>query len=485
MRNVSTTLVLLLLAFVLQGAWAQSTINDQQQLNATTQAPNTGAEPTATGPAAGQASDFPPLSGLDEPSLEPNVAARSFLLYGAQASELADTNAGNSLRRNGTPIVGVTHLLGTAGLQRLWEHYQVGLDYVGGGAFYAGSVRDNSQMHELKFDARTTWRTGALTLRDTASYLPDGTFGGSFGAAGGLGGGGLGGISGAGLGGASGERFSFFGANTFGSLGTFPRINNLAVLDFQQLLSPRSAVTMAGGYKYLHFTESTGGLFIDSRSIFAQAGYNYSINRRNKVALVYGFQHFEFPSAAGATFVTHLAQLMYGHQISGRMDLLVGVGPQLTSLNSPQEGNTLRLSASGRASLRYKFPRTSLIMSYDRYNSASSGFFAGETTDLARFTVERPIRRRWTAAVHVGYSHHKRLQVASVGVNAGSYQAGLAGFRMSRTFSRSLSGFVLYNFNEVALDPSFCGSAATCNRTSIRHIVGVGLTWHPHAIRLD
>lgn len=475
------SLVLLMVLLSVGWSWAQS--SDPTQAS-DTQTSNSGATPAmGQEPNPPSASQFPPLSGLDEASLEPNVAARSFLVLGAQASELMDSNASNNLGRN-SALTGVTHLLGSAALQRLWERYQVGLDYVGGGALYAGSVRQNAQMHELSFEARTSWRTGALTLRDNFSYLPDGTFGGGFGEAGALGGTGLGGVGG-GLGGGSGNRFTFFGGNTFGALGAFPRVNNLSVLDLAQSLSPRSSFTLAGGYNFMHFTKSTGGLLIDSRSTTGQAGYDYTINRRNKVALIYGYQHFQFPSANGLSFVTQVAQVLYGYQLTGRMDLLVGAGPQFTHLSSTTGGSTLKLSASGRASLRYKFSRASLTMSYDRYNSVASGFFAGARTDMARLTYQRPLGRRWSATAHAGYEHNRRLQAATVAVNASSFQTGFAGLRIGRVFSRSLQGFVFYDFNDLDIAKDFCGAALSCNRTSIRHVAGLGLTWHPHAIRLD
>jgi hypothetical protein len=72
-----------------------------------------------------------------------------------------------------------------------------------------------------------------------------------------------------------------------------------------------------------------------------------------------------------------------------------------------------------------------------------------------------------------------------VGVQAGSLQTGFAGLKFSRVFSRSLTGFVFYDFNELDLARDFCGTTLSCNRTTLRHVVGLGLTWHPHAIRLD
>lgn len=482
-----TSFIRLLLVVVLAVACARSQSSNDQAQTDNQQGTGSAATPAAGElPSAPQQSQFPPLSGLDEATLEPNVAARSFLVYGGELNEVADTNANNSLHRS--PVIGATHVVGTGGLQRLWERYQVALDYIGGGAFYEGTVRNNTQMHELNFDARAVWRTGALTLRDAARYLPDGTFGGGFGGGGGLTGGGGTGIGAGGFGGfggSTGERFGLFGANSFGAVGAFPRVTNLTILDLQQGLSPRSAVTLAGGYNLTHFTQDTEGLLIDSHGIFAQAGYNRTLNRRNQIALVYGFQHFQFPQAGGLGFTTNVAQFVYGHQISGRMDLLLGAGPQFTRLSSVTGGTTLKLSASARASLRYRFTRSTLSFVYDRFNTAAAGFYAGATTDTARLSFERPIQRRWTVGGQLGYEHQQRLQSANVGVNAGSYQAGFASVRMSRVLSRSLNAHVFYSFNELALDQSFCGPVQQCSRISNRNIVGAGLAWHPHAIRLD
>jgi hypothetical protein len=46
---------------------------------------------------------------------------------------------------------------------------------------------------------------------------------------------------------------------------------------------------------------------------------------------------------------------------------------------------------------------------------------------------------------------------------------------------------VFYQFHELWFDRGFCGGASSspCNHISSRHVAGVGLSWHPHAIRLD
>src|SRR5256884_7635560 len=85
--------------------------------------------------AAPVSNDNPPLSGLDQPSLEPRAAARSFLIPGAHVSQSLDTNVGSG----GPHINGITRALGRLTFQKLWSPYDGGLGYGGGGGFFSPS----------------------------------------------------------------------------------------------------------------------------------------------------------------------------------------------------------------------------------------------------------------------------------------------------------------------------------------------------------
>ncbi|MBV8894319.1 MAG: hypothetical protein JO266_20485 [Acidobacteria bacterium] len=467
----------------------QSSDQTSQTTDQTPSAANGAAPSAGQQPVPSLSSEFPPLSGLDEGTLEPNVAARSFLVFGAQAGESAVTNAGNNL--NGGPnVTAVTHVLGDAALQRFWSRYETALSYVGGAAFYSGNrFINDTQVHTLAFDSRVVWRTGALTFRDRASYMPEGSFGGGFTGAGGIvsGLGGLGGLGagvGAGLG-AGGGQLGFFGQGFLAGFGTIPLFTNLATLDLQEALSPRSAFTLAGGFHFIHFIKATGGLLIDSQQTTAQAGYNYRLSRRSQIGAVYGYQHFHFPIPGAGGFQVHILNLLYGYQLSGRLHLTLGAGPQFTEFNSITLGHTTRLSAMGRAALDYKFPRTRVTLSYLHFDSAGSGLFAGARTDLAHLDVMRPLSRRWDFWGDVGYNHSVRLQAVNFGVPAGSFQSGYVGARLSRVFSRSLQGFVSYQYTTLAFDRSVCVNSASCGRVAQRHVATIGIAWRSRPYRLD
>jgi len=205
---------------------------------------------------------------------------------------------------------------------------------------------------------------------------------------------------------------------------------------------------------------------------------------------VYGYQGFRFSPTAGAgtAFHTNVVQVMYGHRISGRMDFLAGAGPQITSItNFTLFGpvGTNRVSVAGRASLRYRFPKTSMDLAFERYTTSGSGLFAGAQSNTVRLAANRPITRVWNGFVDVGYSHNSRLQPAAAGVNANTYGFGFAGLGARRSLGRNFGVFGSYQFSELYFDSSFCSGLSPCNRTSQRHAATFGLDWTPRPIRID
>lgn len=492
--------------------------------------------PVATGQATGQTgpvpaygqensplttNENPPLSGIDLPSLEPNAAPLSYLQPGATVSETIDSNAANVIG-GGTRFSSITRGLGSIALRRLWSHYDLALDYVGGAAYYSLRGQGAKLLQQMDVDQKITWRRGALSLRDSFSYLPEGNFGASYGSLGSADIGSLGNTS----------FGAFFGGNALGTFGLTPRITNVSLADVQENLTPKSSITAAGGYAFTHFYSnelSTGTPFLGVKQISAQAGYDHLLSAHTQIALQYGYQAFDY-SVAGLAFHSHVVQAMYGHRVTGRMDFLVAAGPQLTYLDSQSAvcadptlpanaicqllGNAIlpvvthetRLGVAGQVHLRYKFPRTALDLSYQRYMTGGSGLFAGAQSDIARLAVNRPLSRVWSVFADLGYARNSRVQQLSAqalatcvyagqqnplglplcpGVNASHYQYGFFGAGLHRQFGHDFHGFAAYQYNRLAFDNSYCAGVASCSNSSNRHSITFGLDWTPRPIRLD
>jgi hypothetical protein len=509
MRKISHILSLLLLA--LGTAFAQESGNPQ-----TTPAPEGGQSSQTPVPAYGQenppppVSENPPISGLDVPGLEPHAAPLSYLQPRVDVMETADSNVGNGLGTSAVHSVG--RAFGGVDLQRLWKNYKLALDYTGGVGYYSSRGLGARQVHELELDQRINWKRGQLGIRDSFGYLPEGNFGSAYGSMNGLGQ-----LLGAGsFGGGS----ILAGNSVFGALGDVPRINNLALVDVVENLTPKSSVTASVGYAFVHYTESvnsqilganlTGPVvsFIGNSQETGEVGYDRILGPHDQAAIVYAYQNFDF-SVSGAAFHVQIAQLMWGHRISGRMDLVVGAGPQLTSIHDVQQecsvllvppaqcGNfdgllltttldTTRLSGAGRASLRYKFPKTGVALTYQHRNTSGSGFFAGAQSDIVTLSANRPLSRIWSMTFDAGYSKNKRLQLLAGGVPGSSFNDGFAAIALHRKLGRAFHVFASYQFNELAFDSSFCiANGGPCSRISQRHVGTIGLDWTPRPIRLD
>jgi hypothetical protein len=454
--------------------------------------------------AAPPVSENPPISGLDLPNLQPHAAPLSYLQPGAHVSESVDSNIENSL--GGSEARSLTRAEGSLDLERLWSHYDLSLDYLGGVGNYDVHGIGIRQIEELGLYQKVSWKRGELGIRDAFSYLPEGNFGSSYGSAA---------SQGAGLGGAG----VFYGGSALGALGQVPRIINLSLLDAVETLTPKSSITATVGYGFVHFLQNdpgTGNPFIGGSQISGELGYSRILGPHDQGALVYGYQGFTF--STGETLHSNVMQLLWGHRISGRMDFLVAGGPEFIKLDNELSpvtnltsadifppcvleanltvecpSNRLIISAAGRSRLRYQFSKAALDASYEHYVTSGSGFFAGAKTDIVHLSLGRPLNRVWRIHGDIGYSRSSRLtpqQCSSStkgcpGVAGSTYQTAFAGLGVDRNFGRNFHAFATYQFNELVLDSSFCGQTGTCNRISNREVGTIGLDWAPRPIRLD
>jgi hypothetical protein len=457
--------------------------------------------------------DNPPLSGLDLPSLQEHAAPLSYLQPGATFSESASTNIGNTV--GGSDFGSITRGLGTLDLRRLWSHYDLALDYMGGVAYYNKGGIGWRQLQSLGIGQKIEWKRGQLSLRDNFSYLPEGNFGASYGSLGSVGTAGIGSVPG-----------GLWGGNASGALGLAPRILNVAIGELSESLSPKSSVTATGGYSFTHFygNDFSGVAFIGSSQFTAQGGYNRTLTPHTQIAAVYGYQDFDF-TVIGTAFHSHVIQGMYGHRLSGRMDLLLGAGPQFTEVATPCTvfdalgGNphcslgtggvavgsipNTKLGVAAQARLRYRLSRNSLDLRYERFVTSGGGLFAGAESDMVRFGLEHPLSRVWNLSLDVGVSRNNRLQPltadqlaacnsstqtpqsACPARNATTSIDGYAGAALHRYFGRTFHGFLSYQFSELSFDHSYCVPGLPCDHISNRHVVTFGLDWTPRPIRID
>jgi hypothetical protein len=152
----------------------------------------------------------------------------------------------------------------------------------------------------------------------------------------------------------------------------------------------------------------------------------------------------------------------------------------------PFNPDIVRWNINGRAVLRYKFTRTSVAATYEKFTSEGSGFFAGADTQVARLGVTRPLARTWEAYLDFGYSHNARLQPkGNTGLPGNTFNHGFARVLLRKHLGREYSAFAGYRFNDLSFDSSACDGLTNCSHISQRNMFTVGVEWHPRPTRID
>src|SRR5208283_3794870 len=237
----------------------------------------------------------PPLSGIDEPGLELKSAGRSFISPAILVSETADSNENNQL--GASAVNPVEHVLGALDLQKFWSKSDLFLEYLGGGSFGGGAGG------------------GVPGLGIAMGGLGSGEAGG-----------GLPGIL----------SFNNSGGEV---VGVIPRIANTAIASVVQAISPRSAFTVVGAFGNTHFFDSKDcsvavslqtSCLLNGDETTVEVGYSHLLSRRDQIAGVYAFQLFRFPYSTGGEIYNDAFNLRWSHTITGRMQLILGAGPQYT-----------------------------------------------------------------------------------------------------------------------------------------------------------
>jgi hypothetical protein len=249
---------------------------------------------------------------------------------------------------------------------------------------------------------------------------------------------------------------------------------------------------MAGAFSISHYLQVANQPFpaINSQQAGGQIGYNRLLSRKDQIGVSYVFQELHFPSSTSGSVTAHAGNLLYGHRISGRLNLSLAGGPQLIIVRHPPPvAETKTIAANVSVLFSYLVStRTNLQVAYRRYVTPGSGFYAGANTDSVRVSLGYRLGRHWTTMTDGGYSYNSSLLKSSSstsGVQSNRYEFWYAGGSLQREFGPHFNAFASYQFNDLGFASCSTGVSSSCGLTSTRHTGMIGINWHPKPIRLD
>lgn len=238
----------------------------------------------------------------------------------------------------------------------------------------------------------------------------------------------------------------------------------------------------------LSFNMSGAGYLVRRRSssLYGVTGYSasadaaYRVTRFVTLAAVYGFQHFDFTKAFGASDI-HMAGLVLSARLSRSMELDIEAGgarvetlflatvpidPVIAAIT----GQTLGIRATynvlyvptGRIRLTKQMQRATAELSYAREISAGNGVYLTSRSESVGLGYSYSGLRHWNVGANAGYARLVAL-AQSVGTYEG-YQAGAGvtrdlGHGLQFVFRadgrRAATNYANFNRNAVALTLGF------------------------------
>jgi hypothetical protein len=396
------------------------------------------------------------LSSIQVPTLGTPEIRHSYWVPGLTYSNIVLSNSLNAAASTGWNTT--SFVSGDVSLLEAWSHSAFSTNYSGGGFFSTDPIQGNGQYHQLAMAYQIDKKRWQLLFIDQFSYLPQTAFG--FGGPTGLA---LPGISGALAVPLPGLESTYLPSQTIFTT-TGPRYSNASAAQMTYAVSPRGSITVAGVYGALRFINPGN---VDSDSVIINAGYDYALTRKDSIGLAYRFGAYHFPGSPQAVG-DHVAQVIYGRKITGRLALRLAGGPELIRFRIPIGGSTQKTTGSLYAALTYAFARGDVALGYTHDVSGGSGVFTGSTIDQVNAAWNRRLTQAWSGSLSFGYAKNQPI-VSPSGTTPPVFGAWLAGAGLKRPLGRTANLSLAYQAqiqraNIAICNTPTCGTSRTVNQ---------------------
>jgi hypothetical protein len=415
--------------------------------------------------------DARPLTGIQTLTLGSQQLRHSYWVPGFQYG-----NTIQSIDLAGTtPVKGWSsdnYLAGNLSLLSTWSRAQLAVNYSGGGFLSTDQAVGNGYFHELGIIQEFNWGRLKIALLDQFTYLPQALFG--FGGAIRLG---VPGIS-TSLAPLSPDLVSSIVPHQSILASTGTRYSNASAAELTYALTPRSSITMAGSYGFLHFLKAGN---VDGEQAGANLGYNYLLTSKDSIGVLYHFTSFQYPGLPQA-IGSHNASFAYGRKITARLALQLAAGPEFASFRVPVGGQSGKVLPFASASLIYGVRRGQFSFGYTQSVSGGSGILAGSSSNELTFSGNHRIGRLWTANGSLAYSRNRSLTSNGSSATSPILGSWVATTGLSYPFGPNAN----LSFGYTALiQTSSQPCVGLCTTNFTQHQISLGFQWNtrPFVIR--
>jgi len=414
-----------------------------------------------------------PVSGVQNPTLGTPEVRHSYWVPGIRYSNTVGSNNSNnsnvapSNQWNTTSFVS-----GDVSLLEAWSHSSLSANYSGGGFTSTDSSQGSGQYHQLSTAYEILRRRWQVLFVDQFSYLPQSSFG--FGGTSGLSTPGISGTLAVPL---PGLQSAYVPGQSFlGAVGA--RYSNAVAAQLTVSVSRRGSITVAGVHGLLRFIQSGN---ISSDTEIFNVGYNYAITRKDSIGLAYRFSAYHYPGDPQA-LGDHVAMLVYGRKITGKLGLTLAGGPEVTTFRVPMLTSSHRVSGTASGALMYALHHGSVVLNYTYGVSSGSGVLSGASTNLVGATWSRQLTRVWNSSLNFQYAKNGQIANA-IGLASPSFNSWIAGAGVNRPMGRSANLSFGYQAQIQGASATLC-SGSNCGTSYTGHQVFLSFQWHARPLVL-
>jgi hypothetical protein len=322
----------------------------------------------------------------------------------------------------------------------------------------------NTNYHDLSIEDEISWARLRFRIRDDLQVSPFAFFGGQ-------------GIGGPGLVGQFNPSqtlqsvTSTVTSETTIQTGEQTRLMNNTLGEVDYSLSRRSAFSLSGSYGLLHFT---GPGFIDSRSLYAQGGYNYMVDPKDSVAVIGAYDKTAFVGFPNSNDA-YSGELAYGRNITGKVALQVAVGPEQIQVSDPGSSNFQFLSWSANAAISFHHPRTNYSLNYTHALSNGGGVILGALSHTFSAGISHSFTRYWSGSASSGYAWSSSLTLPTAPISY-SFTNWFAGAYIGRRLSYRMN--ISFNYGVTYSGTSSTCPVNVCGFGGYFHTFGTTVNWH-------
>ncbi|HET8925016.1 MAG TPA: hypothetical protein VFN26_18695 [Candidatus Acidoferrum sp.] len=409
--------------------------------------------------------DVRPLTGIQNPTLGTPEFRHSYWVPGFQYSDIVSSNSLNQTTNSGWNST--SYLVGNLSLYEAWSRSRLSVNYSGGGFFPSDSSQSRGYFHQFGLDQNFDWGRWQLALLDQFFYLPDSPFG--FGGGTGISIPGVGGSLGAplpGLGGSYQPNQTIL--TSFGA-----RYGNSFAPQVSYTISRRSSINIAGSYGILRFVQAGN---IQSNDYGANAGYNYSLGKKDTLGVLYRFNAFRYIGIPQG-LNDHAVQLSYGRKITGRLALQLSGGPEFTMFAVPMGNASNQIGASASVGLNYGTARNFMTLTYTHGVSNGSGVQVGSSSDQLQTGLARQLSRTWKGNFNFGYARNGSLGSPGMSQTPQSFNSFYVGGNLSHPLGREATFSIAYTARIQISNQAIC-AGGVCNTNHTENQITLGFSWH-------